>query len=298
MKVWLQRLLDHPRTERFILAVILFNAVTLGLETDKTVQTHFGAWLYWLDLAALTIFCIELALRLYVRGWRFFCDAWNVFDFVVVAIALIPASGPLTVLRALRILRVLRLITVVPSLKRVVGALLAALPGMGSIVLLLGLIFYVAAVIATKLFGEAFPQWFGTLVDSVYSLFQIMTLDSWSSGTLRPMMEVFPYAWLFFIPFILISTFTALNLFIGVVVSAMQTELEASRQPARPGGEQKVANEHQEEDQAQLLAEVRALRAELGQLTRELQQRQPDQDLSGPGSAGMGRTDKKEMVSG
>lgn len=271
MKAWLETVLNHPRTERIVLAVILLNALTLGLETDKTIAANFGSWLYWLDMAALTVFCTELVAKLYVRGWKFFRDAWNVFDFIVVAIALIPASGPLTVLRALRILRVLRLITVVPSLKRVVGALLSALPGMGSIVMLLGLIFYVSAVMATKLFGEAFPQWFGTLIDSVYSLFQIMTLDSWSSGTLRPMMEVFPYAWLFFIPFILISTFTALNLFIGVVVSAMQTELEASNKPA-PEEEPKT----EQEQQALLLAEVRALRAELGQMAEKLEQRKAD----------------------
>lgn len=261
MKTWLAALLNHPRTERVVIAVILLNAITLGLETDKAISSTYGSWLYMLDMLALSIFCAELAAKLYVRGWSFFRDAWNVFDFVVVAIALVPASGPLTVLRALRILRVLRLITIVPSLKRVVGALLGALPGMGSIVMLLALIFYVSAVMATKLFGAAFPQWFGSLTDSIYSLFQIMTLDSWSSGTLRPMMEVYPYAWLFFIPFILISTFTALNLFIGVVVSAMQTELENSRN-----------NEHKKPATTEelLLAEVRALRAELNEvLSRE-----------------------------
>lgn len=257
MKARLAALLNHPRTERFVLAVILLNAITLGLETDKDISAKFGLWLYWLDTIALVIFCTELGAKLYVRGLAFFRDAWNIFDFVVVAIALVPATGPLNVLRALRILRVLRLITVVPSLKRVVGALLGALPGMGSIVMLLGLIFYVSAVMATKLFGEAFPQWFGSLTDSIYSLFQIMTLDSWSSGTLRPMMEVYPLAWLFFIPFILVSTFTALNLFIGVVVSAMQTELENSRASDTP----KPATTEE-----LLLAEVRALRAELSQL--------------------------------
>src|SRR5690606_25713114 len=164
--------------------------------------------------------------KLLVRGLRFFRDPWNLFDFVVVAIALVPASGPLTILRALRILRVLRLITIIPSLKRVVGALLGALPGMSSIVLLLVLIFYVGAVMATKLFGDTFPEWFGSLTASIYTLFQIMTLDSWSSGMVRPIMNAYPYAWVFFIPFILITTFTALNLFIGVVVSAMQSEID------------------------------------------------------------------------
>jgi len=275
MKAWLETVLNNPRTERIVLAVILVNALTLGLETDKGIVARHGDWLYWLDIAALSVFCTELVAKLYVRGWKFFRDSWNVFDFIVVAIALIPASGPLTVLRALRILRVLRLITVVPSLKRVVGALLGALPGMGSIVMLLGLVFYVSAVIATKLFGDAFPEWFGSLTASIYSLFQVMTLDSWSSGTVRPIMEVFPLAWLFFIPFILVSTFTALNLFIGVVVSAMQSELEANR-PDNQKTEKKAESHSDNSEESLLLAEVRALRAELGQMAKKLEQRSAD----------------------
>ncbi len=264
MRALLESVLNHPRTERFILAIILINAVTLGLETNKEVVARFGPLLYWLDIAALTIFCIELVAKLYVKRLHFFRDAWNIFDFVVVAIALIPASGPLTVLRALRILRVLRLITVVPSLKRVVGALLGAIPGMSSIVMLLLLIFYVGAVMATKLFGDAFPELFGTLTGSVYTLFQIMTLDSWSSGILRPIMKVYPYAWLFFVPFILITTFTALNLFIGVVVSAMQSEIDADRQAS--------VSKAVAESEEPLVAEVRALRAELARLADKLEQ--------------------------
>ena len=140
----------------------------------------------------------------------------------MVAIALIPASGPFAVLRALRVLRVLRLLTMVPSIRRVVGALLAAIPGLGSIGLMLLIIYYVFAVIATNLFAASHPEWFGTLGHSFYSLFQIMTLESWSMGIARPVMETFPYAWAFFVPFILLATFTMLNLFIAIIVNAMQ----------------------------------------------------------------------------
>ena len=263
MTAFLSRLLAHPRTERFILALILLNAVTLGLETDASVMARYGDLLHIVDRSILVVFVLELLAKMWVQRLRFVRDPWNLFDFAVVAIALVPASGPLTVLRALRVLRVLRLITILPSLKRVVGALLGALPGMGSIVLLLGLIFYVGAVMATKLFGGAFPEWFGSIGASLYTLFQVMTLESWSMGIVRPVMEVYPLAWLYFVPFILATSFTALNLFIGVVVNAMQSEIQADREEAV-----EHAVERAEEP---LLAEVRALRDEVLALREALQ---------------------------
>jgi len=218
-----QALVENPRTQRFIMALILVNAVVLGLETSAEVMARVGPLLLAIDKAILAVFVVEITARLWVHRGAFFRDPWSVFDFSVVVIALVPASGPLAVLRALRVLRVLRLLTVVPSMRRVVGALLSAIPGLGSIAMVLALLFYVFAVIATKLFGQAFPDWFGTLGRSLYTLFQVMTLESWSMGIARPVMEQFPLAWAFFVPFILIATFTMLNLFIAVIVSAMQT---------------------------------------------------------------------------
>ncbi len=225
----LRRLVDHPLTEKVVIALIMVNAVTLGLETSPSVMEAYGGLLVAVDRLLLTIFVAELAARMVVRGPRFFADPWNVFDFLVVAIALLPATGSLSVLRALRILRVLRLITVVPSLRAVVSALVGALPGMGSIMLLLVLIFYVFAVMGTKLFGETHEETFGSIGASMLSLFQVMTLDAWSDGLMRPMLEKYPHAWLFFIPFVLVSAFIVLNLFIGVVVSALETERDAER---------------------------------------------------------------------
>ena len=170
---WRQRLivwLETPLIQRSLIALILVNAVILGLETSPSVMSAWGPWLIAADQAILAIFVVEIALRLAAHRLAFFRDPWSVFDFVVVAIALIPASGPLAVLRALRVLRVLRLVTLVPSMKRVVGGLLSALPGLGSVSAIIGIIFYVAAVIATKLFGTDFPQWFGTLGDSAPQL--------------------------------------------------------------------------------------------------------------------------------
>ncbi|MEM6988284.1 MAG: ion transporter [Pseudomonadota bacterium] len=241
----LSALIASPRTERALTVLIIINAVVLGLETDKDVMARFGPLLLALDTAILSVFVVELFLKLVVQRLSFFKSAWNVFDFVVIAIALVPASGPLAVLRALRILRVLRLVTVMPSLKRVVSALLGALPGMGSIVLLLTLIFYVGAVMATKLFGDTFPEWFGSLFASTYTLFQIMTLESWSMGIVRPVMDQHPFAWAFFVPFILCTTFTALNLFIGVVVQAMQDGVAADEQRATSDNQQDILHELQ-----------------------------------------------------
>jgi voltage-gated sodium channel len=251
---WRQRLvawLETPPVQRSLIALILVNAVILGLETSSTVMAGCGPWLIAADKAILAVFVVEIALRLMAHRLSFFRDPWSVFDFVVVAIALIPASGPLAVLRALRVLRVLRLITLVPSMKRVVGGLLSALPGLGSVSAIIGIIFYVAAVIATGIFGADFPQWFGTLAESAFTLFQIMTLEGWAMDIVRPVMEVFPLAWVFFLLFILASTFTLLNLFIAVIVNAIQQEHIGEAQ--RPG--------HSEI--AQLRLDIAALRDDL-----------------------------------
>lgn len=211
-----------PRAQGFITAVILFNAVVLGLETWPRAMAAAGPLLIALDRICLAIFVAEIGLKLYARGWRFFRDGWNVFDFAVVGIAVLPATQGLSVLRAMRILRLLRIVSVTPRLRRVVEGFLAALPGMASVFLLMGIIFYIFAVMATNLFGATFPDWFGDMGNSAYSLFQIMTLESWSMGIVRPVMEVHPQAWLFFVPFILVTTFAVMNLVVGLIVNSMQ----------------------------------------------------------------------------
>ena len=268
----LRQIVTSPRTERFILALIILNAITLGLETSAWVMDRIGPVLLVLDKIVLAVFVVEVVARIAVHRVAFFKDPWSLFDFGVVAIALVPAAGPFSVLRALRILRVLRMITIVPSLKRVVGALISALPGMGSIVLLMGLIFYVASVMATKLFGADFPQWFGSIPASAYSLFQIMTLESWSMGIVRPVMEVHPYAWMFFVPFILCTTFTMLNLFIGIVVNAMQAEHEEEARAERHKLEEdlRLASEERQQAHAEDVADMAALRGELAELRRAM----------------------------
>jgi voltage-gated sodium channel len=244
-----------------ITTVIVINAITLGLETSPAAMDAAGPILLAIDAAALWVFTIEIALKLWVYRSRFFQDGWNLFDFSIVAIAWLPASGPLAVLRALRIVRVLRLVSIVPQMRSVVGALFRSLPGMASILAVLVLVFYIGAVMATKLYGAAFPDWFGSVGASMYSLFQIMTLESWSMGIVRPVMEVHPGAWLFFVPFIVVTSFTVLNLFIALIVNSMQSLQAETNQTLR--AEAVVAHDEREMllDRIELLAcEVRQLR--------------------------------------
>src|SRR6476646_7795541 len=241
------------------MSLIVVNAVILGLETSKTVMASYGLLLEILDHIILAVFVVEIAARVIVHRVAFFRDPWSVFDFIVIGIALVPATETFSVLR------VLRLITGVPTLRRVVAGLLAALPGMGSIVFLIGLIYYVFAIMATKLFGEDNPNLFGTLGDSLFTLFTVMTLEGWTNDVARPVMQNHPYAWVFFVVYIVITTFMVLNLFIGVVVNAMQEE--ASKADAE---EREVEREMIQEEAAPILAAVKSLRTEVAELRAEL----------------------------
>jgi voltage-gated sodium channel len=250
--------MDHPWIQHGLVWLILLNAVILGLETNPDIMNKMGPQLLLIDHAILWIFIAEIVLLITARGMGYFKDPWCVFDFIVVGIALIPASGSLSVLRALRVLRVLRLINKVESMRKVVGGLLSALPGLGSVFGLITIIFYVAAVIATNLFQHDFPQWFGDLGSSAFTLFQIMTLEGWSQELARPIMEVFPYAWIFFVLFILIATFVVFNLFIAVIVDSITADKEQDRK-----------------DHAQFNAieeELRTVHRELSELKHLLQQ--------------------------
>jgi len=253
----IRSLLASQGFQRTIIALIVLNGIVLGLHTSARAMEAAGPLLVLIDRVLLAVFVVELVLKLAVQRARFAADPWNIFDFVVVAISLVPSGGGLSVLRALRILRILRLVSVVPQMRRVVGAMLSALPGMGSIVLVLMLIYYVAGVLATRLFGAAFQEWFGTIGASMYSLFQIMTLESWSMGIVRPVMEVYPWAWAFFVPYITITTFCALNLFIALIVSAMQ-QAAIDEAPPAPDTAGEIAGLRQEIAELKTLLTARA----------------------------------------
>jgi voltage-gated sodium channel len=246
----LRILIESLRFQNVILAVIIINAIIIGMETSPAMMEQFGGILIVLDTIALGIFIVEILLKLFVYRLSFFKNGWNVFDFVIVAVALLPTGGNLSVLRALRILRALRLVSAMPKMRKVVQGLFAAIPSMGTVILLLGLVFYIAAVMATKLFGGEFPQWFGSIGDSLYSLFQIMTLESWSMGIVRPIMEIYPWAWVFFVPFVLVTSFVVLNLFIAIIVNAMHEE----------------ADEEQTAQRDEILNEIKAIRRDVAEM--------------------------------
>lgn len=253
-------LVEHRGFQRVVIALIVFNAVTLGLETSERMMASYGGLLHVLDRATLAVFVLELLLRFYGYGWKFFRDPWSIFDVLVIGIALVPAAGPLSVLRTLRVLRVLRLVSAVPSMRRVVSGLLAAVPGMASVASLLALVIFVAGVMATKLFGGIAPSYFGDLGTSLFTLFQIMTGEAWPDVAHEVMAEA-PLAWVFFVVYILVSSFAVLNLFIAVVVSGMEDSVTSDLAEA----EERNAAAQARSD-AQILEEVRALRAEIAEL--------------------------------
>jgi voltage-gated sodium channel len=256
-------LVERKDFQRLVIVLIVFNAVTLGLETSERMMANYGGILHVLDRVTLAVFVAELLLRLYGYGWRFFRDPWNVFDTLVIGIALVPATGPLSVLRTLRVLRVLRLVSAVPSMRRVVSGLLAAMPGMASVASLLALVIFVAGVMSTKLFGAIAPVYFGDLGTSLFTLFQIMTGEAWPDVA-REVMAGAPLAWIFFVIYILVSSFAVLNLFIAVVVSGMEDQVTSDLAEA----EERNAAAQARSD-ALILEEVRALRAEVAELRAE-----------------------------
>lgn len=261
----LRTFLETDRVVNTIMALIIFNAITLGISTSQWAQDNFGLLLAIIDKTVLTIFVIELLLKLYAYGLSFFRNSWNIFDLLVVSVGLLPQTTALSALRGLRVIRALRLLSVIPQMRAVVQALLDALPGMGAVIVMISIVFYVFGVMATIMYGAAFDEWFGTLGRSLYSLFQIMTLESWSMGIVRPVMEQYPNAWAFFVPFIVITAFSVLNLFIGLLVNTMQSavedETEAEFETLR-----KLVREETDQVGEQVLAlthQVKELREEL-----------------------------------
>ncbi|MFC4724389.1 ion transporter [Glycocaulis abyssi] len=239
-----------------ITALILLNAVLLGLET-YALPGDVAAVFLIADQIIVYTFAAEILLKLFVFRLSFFRSGWNWFDLIVVTISLIPAAGPFAVLRALRVLRLFRLFSVVPEMRRVVVALGKAIPGMGSIMMVLGLIFYVGAVMSSKLFSGTHPEFFGDLGAAAFTLFQVMTLESWSMGVARPVISEHPLAWAFFVPFIILTSFAVLNMFIAVIVDSLQ---------AKHFDEETERQNKATDERTLLREEVTALRGEIAEL--------------------------------
>ena len=267
MRDKLVALVDGQAFNNVIIGIIVLNSIVIGMQTSDAIVRSFGSILDTLDTLFLTIFVIELMMRIVAYGTGFVKRPWSVFDFVVVGIALTPGAEAFSVVRALRILRALRLISQVPTMRVVVEALLRSLPGLGSTAILLLLIFYVGGVMTTVLFKTAFPEFFGDLGSSIYSLFQIMTLESWSMGIVRPVMEQYPYSWLFFVPFVIVTSILVLNLVVAIVVDSMQSAKEMMAEEGR--AEREAAGEPAEATLETLQTEIRALRTEVQALRAE-----------------------------
>ena len=259
---WIKKLglfVEGRTAQNWITALIVLNAATLGLETEEAFIQNYGEILSTIDSLILTVFTIEILIKILYRRLSFFKNGWNIFDFIIIGIALIPSSGPLSVLRTLRIFRAMRLLSVVPSMRKVTQALFVAIPGILSVGSIIILIFYVSAVLSTNFFGNEFEQWFGNIGRSMFTLFQIMTLESWSMGIVRPIMDSFSLAWVFFVPFILVTSFAVLNLFIGIIVDAMQTQSQKD-------------NVNDQIELGEVSVQSKEIRADISQLRQEVKE--------------------------
>lgn len=241
----LRALVDSNGFQNAILIVIVINSIIMGLQTSKTIVANIGNVLEIIDYICLAIFIVEILLKLIAYGGKFFTDAWNWFDVIVIICSVISGLAFLKVLRVFRIFRVfktlkalkglkaMRLVSRLDKLRMIIGAIGKSIPGISWTAVLLLLIYYIFGIIGTTLFGEAFPDWFGTLGKSIYTLFQVMTLESWSMGISRPVMETFGWAWVYFVPFVLISSFVVMNVVVGIVVnsiSEVQEQLAKERE--------------------------------------------------------------------
>lgn len=258
--------------QNFIIACIVINSIQLGLDTTEWWTSTAGGFSKILDQVLIWIFAVEIILKLISDRHRFFYSGWNIFDFLVVAIAFVPGNGAFSVLRVFRIFRALRLLYRIPRLRIITESLFKSIPSIGWICVLLGIWFYIASVISTSLFGTKFPEWFGTIAKSMYTLFQVMTLESWSMGIVRPVMAEFPYAWLLFLPFIIFATYTVMNLFIGIMVnsiSEIQNEMQRENAANSKDSSEMILQElqHLQSELRDLKAENSAMKTSLEQLT-------------------------------
>lgn len=218
----LGQIIDSTWSQRFIVAVLLVNAVTLGVETSPWLMGSYGPVIMTINDVIPIIFVVEVGTRLIARGPRFFREAWNVFDVIIISVSFLPSGQAFAALRALRILRILHVISVVPRMRHVVASMLRSIPQISSILALLLILTYISGVITTHLFGADYPEQFGGIGTSMLTLFQLMTLEGWAGDVVRPVMEKYPYSVLFFIPYMLATAFAILNLFTAVLVDSMQ----------------------------------------------------------------------------
>jgi voltage-gated sodium channel len=264
-------LVESKRFQDFVIGVIVFTAVLMGLETFPSVQAAYGLILHRLNLVIQAIFVCELAIRLLAHGPRwgtFFRDGWNVFDFTIVAASLLPQVGAFaTVARLARLLRVARLLSVSPALRLIITTMLHSIPSLGHVILLLSLLLYVYGIIGYHLFHPHDPAHWGTLGRALLTLFQMLTLEGWLEVQ-QASLQAYPWAWIYYGSYIVIAVFVVINLFIAVVLNNMET--------ARL--EQELA-ENKRHPRHVLLARLRAVSEELAQLERLVRAEQTKEEV-------------------
>ena len=220
------RLVASPPFHRVVLALIVVNAIIMGLETWPAIAARWDSVFDVIHVVIQIAFVVEIALRIIAHGRRplaFFRDGWNVFDFLVVALSLLPAAGPLaTVARLARILRVARMVTGIPELRLIIATMLRSIPSMGHVILLAGLLIYIYGVVGNHLFGEVDPEHWGTLGRAAHTLFVIITLEGWVDLLAKSELAT-PWAWVYYTSFIIIAVFVVTNLFIAVVINNLET---------------------------------------------------------------------------
>ncbi|MGV6801343.1 MAG: ion transporter [bacterium] len=212
-----------------ILILILFNAITLGMETFPSIQESFGQQIQWIDQILLFIFVAELCVRVGVYRKKFFNSGWNIFDFIIITISALSMSPLFAALRAFRVLRLLHIVTVMPRMRVVVSALIDSIPGILSVGVVVVLVLYVFAIIASNLYGATNPEHFGNIFITMYTLFQVMTLEGWVEIA-ADVSSYHQYSWIFFIAFVLVGTFTMLNLFVAIIVRVVEEDSQETEE--------------------------------------------------------------------
>ena len=265
----LKKFVESSVFQNTILIVIVINSIVLGLQTSSEVNNSIGGVLEVIDLICLGIFVAEMLLKMGAyKFFGYFKSGWNWFDFIIVMTSILSGLAILSSFRILRVFRVFRslkglrgfkMVSSLKPLQIIISAIGKSLPGISWTALLLLIIYYIFSIIGVSQFGEVFPDWFGNIPKAMYTLFQVMTLESWSMGISRPVMAEFDFAWAYFVPFVLISAFIMMNVVVGIVVNAISEVAEMNKK-----------EEHEENGTAEIKAEIDAVKEHLGKLEEML----------------------------
>lgn len=205
-------------------SIIIFYAIMLGFKTSEEFTSSIGNFWFYIDLAITLYFLFELVVKISVDGWKFFKSGWNIFDFIIVTVTLIPVSESefMMIARLLRLFRVLRILKSRPELKNIIDMLVGAIPSIIDIVILMFIIFYVYGIIGSFLFSSLPSGLWDNLLTSMLTLFRILTFEDWTD-VMYEAMELNPIYWIFFVSFIIITAFVFFNLFVAVIIGEMET---------------------------------------------------------------------------